>query len=67
MPRTTCSKDHTASMSVTMMPDKTIVPPFDETTYAALIVDKAAYTACLEKIFPLKLRAFVLIGLFFIS
>ncbi|MDM8555867.1 hypothetical protein QUF75_14135 [Desulfococcaceae bacterium HSG7] len=54
MPRTTCSKDHTVSMSVTMMPDKMIVPPFDETTYPDLIVDKAAYTACLEKNIPLK-------------
>ncbi len=49
MPRTAYSKDHTAGVSVTMMPDKTIVLPFDETTYADLIVDKAAYTAYLNE------------------
>ncbi len=49
MSRTTYSKEHTAGVSVTMMPDKTIVLPFDETMYTDLIVDKAAYTAYLNE------------------
>ena len=49
MTRTTYSKDQTAGVSVTTIPNKTIVLPFDETTSVSLIVDKAAYRAYLNE------------------
>ena len=47
MTRTTYSKNQTADGS--KIPNKTIVLPFDEATYADLIADKVAYKAILPE------------------
>ena len=45
MKRETFRKDKIAGLTVTQVPNKTIVLPFDEDTYDEFIIDKSAYKA----------------------